>query len=86
MLAELACDICWPSRWDSRPIVAHLQDTRAAVRADAMASTVVIPGYEAVFTSVRPQTMMERALEAGLRPDGTVRAAPGSAWFAFLTS
>lgn len=75
LLEELARDIWWPSWWDSRPIAAHLQDVRAALRSDPIASAVVHPAYEAVFTSALPQAMTVHALEAGLRPERAVRAA-----------
>lgn len=65
----------WPSWWDTRPIAAHLEDARHAMRRDGAVHQNVLPKFEQVSTSRRPQAVATRIITDGLCPERVIEAA-----------
>lgn len=74
-LFEVGSGIFWPSWWDSRPYVAHLDEALRACAGDGDCHRALLPHFESVYDDEKPQSRAVAVMTAGLAPDAVVPAA-----------
>lgn len=75
ILRRVHADVWWPNWWDTRPIVAHLEDTQRALRRDPIAHRQTLNRDEEMLDARRPQALCCRIAEDALRPERVLEAA-----------